>query len=322
VRLLHTSLVTAAIIGTLTLHALSAMNAQLGAGAHVRVDVLKTTEERGARVLLGPRRALELEWSVANHGDGTLEMPSPTTALRLRVTAQGREIPVRIVWAADMTLRTTANRATSSTNMRVGAARVPGDASLSIRASAKRLDGAPFATGDYVLTPRVNELPLTSLGVRRVRPVETGFPLKFRILALDSLQRQRQFHMVEAAFYIRSDSNRALEHYAALASLPGAGWHDSLPLADFYNFLGRHREAAAVFRRILPDLIRASQNPGPTEGPRTSLWSAAQSFAIEGDVDTAAKLLRLERRMPEAGIAAQIEQWRQSASKAGGQPKP
>ena len=128
--------------------------------------------------------------------------------------------------------------------------------------------------------------------------------------------------MAEISFYRGVDNKRVLEHYTALASLPGAPWSDSLPLARFYNELERHREAVAVWRRILPDFIRALDSPFGKEILRRDLPFAARTFAIEGDVDTATKLLRLERRLPEAGIAAQIEQWRQSVSKATGQPKP
>ena len=79
--------------------------------------------------------------------------------------------------------------------------------------------------------------------------------------------------MVEGAFYRKRDASRALDHYAALASLPRAASTDSLGLAYLYGDLGRHDEANAVFRRILPDLIRAHK------GPERSLRDGPPTFA-------------------------------------------
>jgi hypothetical protein len=102
-------------------------------------------------------------------------------------------------------------------------------------------------------------------------------------------------------------------------SLPGALWSDSLPLARMYSDVGRHRKASAVFQRILPDLIRALDSPLFRESRH--LRRAAMSFAVEGDLATAANLLRLEGRTPEARIPAEIEQLRKSARKAEGNPR-
>ena len=318
-RLLHALVLTAALVATPALYASGATTAQLGAAVHARIDLRKATprpEVAKGPVLVGPQPALELEWHVANHNDGTLEIPSPATVLRLRVMGQGNEIPARIDWAATMTLQTTVDGAKRSTSLSAGAATVPGDSSLSIRASVRRLDKAPFAAGDYVLTLVVNDLPLISPeGTRRVRPVDVGFPINLRILALDSAQRQREFHMIEGGFYIKIDSDRSLEHYVALSSMPGAQWSDSLPLAHIYAYLGRHRDAVVVFRRILPDLIRGLDSPAGERLNAPHLHEAARSFAIEGDVTTAAYLLQLEKRTPKSKIPAQIEQWRKAVAK-------
>src|SRR6185295_4466857 len=102
------------------------------------------------------------------------------------------------------------------------------------------------------------------------------------------------------------DSNRALRQYAALASLPDAPWSDSLPLAELYAKLGRHREACIVFRRILPALIRTidGRRDDVAIGLRYRLRIAAMSFVAEGDTTTAADLLRLDGRTPADLIPA------------------
>jgi hypothetical protein len=301
--------------------------AQPVAGVRVRVDALKrSTFERKASdgpVFVGPQSAFELEWRVLNRSGGTLDIPSPGAVLRLRVASQGREIPVRTEWAAGMDLRSTINGEFVRTTVPLGSAALTDRSSLWVRGSTRPADGSVFAPGEYVLELEATGLQQVSAESRRTVPaLDRGFPILARILEVNSLERQRQFHMIEGAFYKGIDKSRALEHYTALASLPGTTWGDSLTLGWIYGELGRHKEASAAFRRILPDLIRALDSPyGQTFRNAGHLRRAAMSFAVEGDVAGAASLLRLEGRTPEARIPGEIEQLRNFAPKPGVNPK-
>lgn len=125
--------------------------------------------------------------------------------------------------------------------------------------------------------------------------------------------------MTEGAFYKEVDNARALEHFRALAALPGAPWSDSLPLAEIYGDLGRHREAATVFRQILPDLIRSLDAPmGQIVRQSGHLRAAAWNLAIEGDTAAAANLLRLEGRTPPDRIPAEIDRLRKTPPRGRG----
>jgi hypothetical protein len=320
------SVLAAAVLAALCQYPPDPAEAQTAAGVRVRVDALKSTFELKSSdgpVFVGPQSAFELEWRVLNQTGDTLEIPTAAAVLRLRVAGQGREIPVRTEWAADMKLRATINAELVSTTVPFGAATLPDGSSLWVRGSTKALDGSAFAPGEYVLELDVTDLQQVSAGGARTVPtVDPGYPIQVRILNLSSPERQRQFHLIEGAFYERIDSNRALEHYTALASLRGAPWSDALPLARMYGELGRHHEAAVAFRRILPDLIRALDGPlGNAVRDARHLRRAAMSLAVEGDVVGAANLLRLEKRTPEARIPAEIEQLRKSGPKPGGNPK-
>jgi hypothetical protein len=221
-----------------------------------------------------------------------------------------------------MTLRTRANAAVTSTTVPLGAATLPDGASVWVRGSTRTLDGSAFAPAEYVLELKGTDPEQVSSGGVRTVVTDRGFPIELRILPLDSPARQRQFHMIEGAFYNGRDSSRALEHYAALASLPAASWSDSLPLASMYGELGRHREAIVVFRRILPDFIRALDSPrGGTLRDGRHLLRAARSFAAIGDVTEAANLLRIEGRTPEGRIPDVVERLQRTASKDGAEPR-
>ena len=126
--------------------------------------------------------------------------------------------------------------------------------------------------------------------------------------------------MIEGTFYKEVDHARALEHFAALAALPGAPWMDSLPLAEMYGGLGRHREAIAVWRKILPELIGGLDKP-MGDLFRRHLRSAAWSFAVEGDNAMAANLLRLEGNTPAGRIPAEIDRLRKLTPRAVENPK-
>lgn len=211
------------------------------------------------------------------------------------------------------------NERLTYTTVPLGASTVPDRSTLRVRGSTTSLDGSAFSPADYLLKLDGRDLYQVSTGgVRAVLPIDRGLPVKLRISAVDSPERQREFHIVEGAFYRRRDASRALEHYAALASLPGAPATDSLGLAWLYGDLGRHHEANAVFRRILPDLIRAHKGPARSlrNGPG-HLRRAAMSLAAVGDVAGAANLLRLEGDTPEARISEVVERLRQTAPKGG-----
>jgi hypothetical protein len=321
------SVLTAAVLAGLCHYAPDPAEAQTVAAVRVRVEALKksTLDQKSADgpVLVGPQSAFELEWRVLNSTGETLEIPSPNAFLWLRVARLGREIPVRTEWAADMTLRATINAELVSTTVPLGTVTLPDGSSLLVRGSTTPLYGSAFVPADYVLELGVNDLQQASVGGARAVPtVDRGFPIQLRILDLNSPERQRQFHMVEGAFYKGTDSNRALEHYGALASLRGAPWSDSLPLAWMYGELGRHRDASVVFRRILPELIRALDSPlGETLRNARHLRRAAMSLAVAGDAPAAASLLELEGRTPEARIPREVERLRQSAPKAAANSK-
>ncbi len=206
---------------------------------------------------------------------------------------------------------------------------LPDGTSLSVRGSTTRLDGSAFAPGDYVLEPAARPIPQILPGGERTIPLaEAAIAIHLQIVAVNSPERQRQFHLIEGGYYKGIDSSRALEHYsralehyAALVSLPGATWIDSLPLAELYADLGKHRDACAVYRRILPDLIRSLDAPPWHRNPvgRTVyLRLAAMSCAVEGDLLTAADLLRLEGRTPQHKIPEEIERLRKIAPKPEG----
>jgi hypothetical protein len=217
-----------------------------------------------------------------------------------------------------MTLRSTINGEVVPTKLPFGSATLPDGSSLWVRGSTKTVDGSVFAPREYVLQLNLRELQQVSpAGAGIVPPVDVGFPIQSHIAELSSPEQRRQFHMIEGAFYSNVDSARALEHYAALTSLPGAPWSDWLPLATMYNKVGRHREASSVFQTILPDLIRSLDMPLGENLRKTGyLRRAAMSFAVEGDTATAAHLLRLEGRTLPDRIPAEIERLQKSATKA------
>lgn len=304
----------------------AAQNASEGT-VRVRVEVLKpSTFERKVGtgpVLIGPQSALELEWRVTNQTGRPLEIPSPDAFLRLRLSAGGIDTPVRTEWSQTMTLRSGSPDNRMVLPQPVGAITLQGGSAVWVRGSAKTLNESPFAPGNYVVQLNVHDLrQISASGTESTPRIDAGFPIQLQIVAVDSPERRRQFHMTEGAFYRTVDPARALEHYSALAALPGAPWTDSLPLAEMYANLGRHGEASAVFRRILPDLIRSVDSPLAKEVPLSvHLRLAARSFAVEGDTATAANLLRVEGRTPPDRIPAEIDRLRKTAPSAGGNVK-
>jgi hypothetical protein len=223
------SVLTAAVLAALCLGSPDPVEAQTVAGVRVRVHALKKSmsEQKSGTgpILVEPQSAIELEWRVLNATGDTLDIPPPAV-FRLRVPGQKREIPVRTEWAPDMTLRARTKGELVVTTAPLGAVALPDGASLWVRGSTKRLDGSAFAPGDYVLELDASDLQQASAGGgRTVPPVDLGFPIHLRIVGLSTPERQRQFHIL-GGFYERVDSTRALEHYTALASLPGALWSD------------------------------------------------------------------------------------------------
>jgi hypothetical protein len=263
-------------------------------------------------VLLGPQAALELEWSLFNDTSGPLEITSPDI-LRPRVSLGGRIVRVRTKWGRTVQLRTgTGNHTLVSDPLPVGAITLPNGSSFSLRGSTETLDGSPFSVGDYVIWPDVDLPNAFAGGVPSTAWVDPGYPIQLHIVAVNSPLRWRLFHMIEGAFCRDVDPERALEHYKALAVLPGAEWGGSLALAETYAGLGRHREACAVFRKIMPDLIRLPDSPLAKYERQIliHLRAAAWSFAVEGDTATATYLLRLEGRTPADRIPAEIDRLR------------
>ena len=256
-----------------------------------------------------------------NRTGAPFDIPSLDALLQLQLSAGGRRIPIHTEWAPHMTR--SGAKGQRSTTLPVGATTLPDATSISVRGSTTRLDGSAFAPGDYVLEPTAEPIPQISPGGERTLPLaEAAIPIRLRIVALNSPERQRQLHLIEGGYYKGVDSSRALEHYVALVSLPGATWVDSLPLASLYADLGNHRDASAVYRRILPDLIRNLHAPHQEPVVRTVyLRMAATSFAVEGDLMTAADLLRLEGRTPQHKIPEEIERLRKIAPKPESNPK-
>jgi hypothetical protein len=120
---------------------------------------------------------------------------------------------------------------------------LPDGSGFWVRGSTKTLDGSLFIPGDYVVQPDVH---VSASETRSTARIDNGFPGEIHVIDVNSPERRRQLHMTEGTFYEDVDRARALEHFAALAALPGAPWMDSLPLAEMYGELGRHREATAV----------------------------------------------------------------------------
>ena len=221
-----------------------------------------------------------------------------------------------------MTLRRRENADLAVTTVPLGAAVLADDTTLRVWGTSTRADGSPFAPGNYVLELEADLEQIAAVGTRKVPLVDLGFPIQLEILDLSSPQRMRQFHIVEGGFYKRRDSERAREHFSALASMPGALWSDSLPLASMYADLDRHREASVVYRRILPDVVGSLRFPlGEVVRTGGHLRMAARSLAVVGDVSTATTLLRLEGRTPEAQIPQEVERLRKSTRNPAGRPK-
>jgi hypothetical protein len=203
----------------------------------------------------------------------------------------------------------------SFTTLPLGPAVLPDSATVRVRGSSTTLDGSAFAPGAYVLELNVRGFQQVSAdGAPTVPFIDPGHPVHIRIVAVDSPERQRQFHLTEGAFYKNVDGNRALEHFLALTLLPGAPWTDSLPLAWTYGDVGRHRDACLVFRRIVPEMSRALDAMHRYDRG-ANLRRAAMSCAVDGDVATATDLLRTEGRIPPWRISAEIEKLRKSAPK-------
>jgi hypothetical protein len=320
-----TALGTACVVAVLLHHSSAAAQDYSQSSVRVRVVPLKrSTFERKAGdgpVLIGPQPALELEWRIFNGTGRPVEIPSLDTVLRLRISTERREIPVRTEWAQTMTLRSGIgyDRLVSDPQP-VGAAILPDGSSLWVRGSTKPVDGSMFPPAEYVVQLDLHDLQeVSQSGDRRTARADVGFPIQLKIVEVNSPERRRQFHIIEGAFYKNLDPARALEHCAALAALPGAAWSDSLPLASLYADLGRHREASAVFRQLMPGLIQSLDTPlGQIVRQAGHLRAAAISLAVEGDTAAAANLLRLEGRTPPDHIAAEIDRLRKSAPRAGG----
>jgi hypothetical protein len=310
-------MLSAAVVLASCLDPPDSAKAQTVAGVSVHIDVLKRSSyERGSTgpVLVGPQSAFELEWTVHNSTGEVLHISSPGAILALRVSRRGRRIPVGNRWAADMTLQSRMDGTLVRSTLPLGPVAMPEGSSLSVRGSTIPTDGSVFAAGEYVLDLEFTPPPQASAN-RRI--IDRVFPIDLRIVGLDTLERRRQFHIIEGAFYRNIDKNRALEHYVALTSLPGAQWSDALALAAVFGELGRHGEACVVYRRILPDLIGALDAPVGIVRTGRYLRTAALSFAVEGDVSMAARLLRLEGYTPEVQIPAEIEKLRRSAPRRG-----
>lgn len=142
--------------------------AQTIAGVRVRVDVLKRASQQkslGGPALVGPQRALELEWRVLNETGDTLELPAPGSVLRLRVRALEREVAVRTEWAPEMQVRFTTNgQLVAITRAPLGAIVLPDGASVCGCAARPRESmepALPQGTMNWNSTPGVfNRLPL------------------------------------------------------------------------------------------------------------------------------------------------------------------
>jgi hypothetical protein len=293
-------------------------DAQPVTGVGIRLQAPKATYEQvsDGPVLVGPQKALEFDWAVHNISGHSLEIESPRVAFLLRVSGSGHVIPVRTEWAAEMKLN--GNRDRPSGTLPMGPATLPDSTFLVVRGSTRRLDGSAFAPGRYVLEVDATKFRPVVSGPERIVPlIDALYPIKLLVLDLDTPARRRQFHSIEGNYYRDIDSDRALEHFVALAALPGASWMDSIPLAYFYGRLGRHREACDVFRRILPSIIRSLDTPTGRQifKDNGNLRRAATSCAAAGDLTLASRLLRLEGRTPIYEIPAEIERLKKSAPK-------
>jgi hypothetical protein len=244
-------------------------------------------------------------------------MPAPSTALKMRIVRGEIEIPVTTDWASEMWLRRRVGGEVIPTQIALGPAELVDRSSLWIHGSTKRTDGFAFESGDYLVYLDVTGLREAISAGRTNLAVDPGAPILLRMQGLDSPERTRQYHLIEAAFHRSSNGELALSHYLALASGIGGTWTDWLAVGEACGNLGRHREATEVFRRIMPELTRPAGARGDVLREGGHLRMVAMSFAVEGDIGTAQVLLKIEGRTPDDQITSLIERLRQTAPKAG-----
>ena len=301
---------TASAVFVLVLYSPAAAQNSLGGDIRVRVRVLNTSGYDPA-LAVGPQSALEIEWTLHNDTGHPLEI-APPDVLGLSVSAQGAQIAVRTKWAPTMRVVSGSSENSPALSQPVSAATLADGARLVVRSSTTTPDQSPFAPREYAIRLHVDMRHVFAGGLPSRSWLHLEDPVDLRILPLDSPARRREFHSAQGMFYRDVDPARALEHFKALAALPDAPWSDSLPLAEMYGELGRHREACEVFRKVMPDLTRLPDAQLAKYAPQI-LWhlrAAARSFAMEGDTATAANLLRLEGRTPAERIPAEIERLR------------
>jgi hypothetical protein len=177
---------------------------------------------------------------------------------------------------------------------------------MRVKGRTMRQDGVPFKPGRYRLRVTAGETPPP--GRRRY---ETVFDASLSILPLDSPARVRQYHLIEAAFYRGNDGARALKHREALAKLPDTTWLDRLLLGEALGDVGRHHAAVQIFREIMAELSTSATAPLFKKGRYLRL--VARSFAAEGDMATATRMLQLEGRVPDHDIPAVVRRLRDTA---------
>lgn len=301
---------------------------EIAGDMRVRVEFVKRSNfEREATsiVLVGPQPAIELNWRVTNTSDAVLQIPSPDALLAIRISGDGRGIRVRTDWASEMIHHERVGNNIVPRTLPVGPLALASAwtvlSSVSLTGSTKRLDGTAFEPGEYLITLDVGpkRAKLQSGGVQPSVDSVTRAPIRVVIRDLETPERLRQYHLIEAAFYRSTDSELALKHLLALTSMPDASWLDWLVVGERYGEMGRHREAVEIYRRIMPDLIATPRGSIIRECGRHGgchFRLVARSFAVVGDTATAADLLRAEGRTREADIPALIERLRATAKRA------
>ena len=173
-------------------------------GMRVRIELLKKSSfesQAGVLALLGSQPTLELEWRVSNPTGTVLQIPSPPAVLAIRMSRDGEQFPVRTDWASEMNHRERIGNDIVPRTLPVGPIALASGSSVWVRGSTKRLDGAAFQPGEYLITLDGSAEPGKPQGGRIQTLVDAGTPIRLLIRDLDTPERLRQFHLLEAAFH-------------------------------------------------------------------------------------------------------------------------
>ena len=118
---------------------------EISGGMWVSVELSKRSSTAFSQsthnfVLMGPQPALEVNWRIFNPNEITLQIPEPSAALRMRISRDSRDIPIRIEWTSEMVHRRRVGNATLPRRLPVGAIALEDSSSIWVRGSTKRVE--------------------------------------------------------------------------------------------------------------------------------------------------------------------------------------